>query len=157
MRNSHLKTVRNLWKECVHLGFSFMRLINDLQRWSHILWKMRGHVKRARRDARNGASVGAKPGRSGVPLFSRSAIFFIPSFKRLKGQTGLFFTSYDPTQTEEWFEDFKAPDFARAGNVADRDVILPVGTFFSLSIYFILLTLRRPHSQTNRTSRVISA
>ncbi|KIJ54892.1 hypothetical protein M422DRAFT_24777 [Sphaerobolus stellatus SS14] len=47
--------------------------------------------------------------------------------QRLKGQTGLFFTSYDPTKVDEWFEDFKAPDFARAGNVADRDVILPVG------------------------------
>ena len=47
----------------------------------------------------------------------------------MKGQTGLFFTSYAPDQTEEWFEDFKAPDFARAGNIADRDVVLPVGEY----------------------------
>lgn len=47
--------------------------------------------------------------------------------QRMKGQTGLFFTSYAPDETEAWFEDFKAPDYARAGNIADRDVVLPVG------------------------------
>ena len=48
-------------------------------------------------------------------------------FQRMKGQTGLFFTSYAPDETEAWFEDFKAPDYARAGNIADRDVVLPIG------------------------------
>ena len=47
----------------------------------------------------------------------------------MKGQTGLFFTSFAPDKTEEWFEDFKAPDFARAGNTADRDVVLAVGEY----------------------------
>ncbi|KAG9018095.1 mRNA turnover and ribosome assembly protein [Tulasnella sp. 427] len=47
--------------------------------------------------------------------------------RRLGGPVGLFFTSTPPDEVTEWFRDFVKPDFARAGNVAPRDVILPEG------------------------------
>ncbi len=47
--------------------------------------------------------------------------------KLLHGQVGLLFTDTDPQETIEWFDDFKQPDFARAGNIAPRDVVLPEG------------------------------
>jgi len=47
--------------------------------------------------------------------------------KLLHGQVGLLFTNTDPQETIEWFDDFKQPDFARAGNIAPRDVVLPEG------------------------------
>lgn len=37
------------------------------------------------------------------------------------------FTDSEPKEVIEWFDDFRQPDFARAGNVASRDVILPEG------------------------------
>ncbi|CED82276.1 mrna turnover protein 4-like protein [Phaffia rhodozyma] len=46
---------------------------------------------------------------------------------QLNGPTGLFFTNHPPKETLEYFESFQKPDFARAGNVAARDVTLPVG------------------------------
>jgi hypothetical protein len=82
--------------------------------------------------------------------------------KRLKGQTGLFFTSYDPAKTEEWFDDFKAPDYARAGNVATQDVVLPVGVwyrFFTHHLFFPLSMLSlihlRPNPPTDRPARTV--
>src|SRR3984957_19894160 len=47
--------------------------------------------------------------------------------QRIKGQVGLFFTDTEPQEVVEWFADFQQPDFARAGNVASRTVILPAG------------------------------
>ncbi|KAF9046685.1 mRNA turnover protein 4-like protein [Panaeolus papilionaceus] len=46
---------------------------------------------------------------------------------KIKGQVGLLFTSSPPQEVIEWFADFSQPDFARAGNVANRTIILPVG------------------------------
>jgi mRNA turnover protein 4 len=40
---------------------------------------------------------------------------------------GLFFTDTEPQEVIEWFNDFKQPDFARAGNNANRTVIIPAG------------------------------
>lgn len=37
------------------------------------------------------------------------------------------FTDTEPQEVIDWFADFKQPDFARAGNLASRTVILPVG------------------------------
>ncbi|KAJ2916136.1 hypothetical protein MD484_g4279, partial [Candolleomyces efflorescens] len=45
----------------------------------------------------------------------------------IKGQVGLLFTDSEPSEVTEWFDDFKQPEFARAGNIATRTVILPVG------------------------------
>jgi mRNA turnover protein 4 len=39
----------------------------------------------------------------------------------------LLFTDTEPQEVIEWFEDFKQPDFARAGNVASRTIVLPAG------------------------------
>ncbi|KAF7320077.1 Ribosome assembly factor mrt4 [Mycena kentingensis (nom. inval.)] len=47
--------------------------------------------------------------------------------KQIQGQVGLFFTDSEPDEVLEWFADFQQPDFARAGNVAARTVVLPAG------------------------------
>ncbi|KAF8465815.1 mRNA turnover protein 4-like protein [Gautieria morchelliformis] len=94
MRNSHLKTVRKLWKDDARMFFG----------------------KRAVMSKALGTSPETEH-RLGLHKIAQ----------RIKGQTGLFFTSFAPDKTEEWFEDFNAPDFARAGNMADRDVVLPLG------------------------------
>jgi len=47
--------------------------------------------------------------------------------KQIKGQVGVLFTDTPPQEVIDWFVDFKQPDFARAGNIASRTVILPVG------------------------------
>lgn len=100
-----------------------------IQRRPYLLRKMRCHVQSAWDVTRDGASTWTAQNRSGETLkrFTPTSITFTVDGQRIKGQTGLFFTSYAPDKTEEWFEDFQAPDFARAGNVADRDVVLPVG------------------------------
>jgi len=49
------------------------------------------------------------------------------SSQQVKGQVGLLFTDSEPQEVTEWFDDFKQPDFARAGNVASRTIILPEG------------------------------
>ncbi|KAG6868989.1 hypothetical protein C0993_006511 [Termitomyces sp. T159_Od127] len=47
--------------------------------------------------------------------------------KQIKGQVGLLFTDSPPEEVIDWFVDFKQPDYARAGNIASRTVILPAG------------------------------
>ncbi|KAG8995420.1 mRNA turnover and ribosome assembly protein [Tulasnella sp. JGI-2019a] len=47
--------------------------------------------------------------------------------KMLSGPVGLFFTSFPPEEVIEWFKDFSKPDFARSGNVAPKQVVLPEG------------------------------
>lgn len=47
--------------------------------------------------------------------------------QQIKGQVGLFFTDTEPQEVIDWFADFQQPDFARAGNIASRTVILPAG------------------------------
>ncbi|KIM24727.1 hypothetical protein M408DRAFT_331688 [Serendipita vermifera MAFF 305830] len=47
--------------------------------------------------------------------------------KHLHGQVGLFFTSWDTQETLDYFHSVKMPDFARAGNVASREVTVPAG------------------------------
>jgi len=39
----------------------------------------------------------------------------------------LLFTDTDPQEVIDWFADFQQPDFARAGNIATRSVVLPAG------------------------------
>ncbi|KAH7912550.1 ribosomal protein L10-domain-containing protein [Hygrophoropsis aurantiaca] len=46
---------------------------------------------------------------------------------QIKGQVGLLFTDSEPQEVTEWFDDFRQPDFARAGNIASRTVTLPAG------------------------------
>lgn len=40
---------------------------------------------------------------------------------------GLLLTDSEPQEVIEWFDDFHQADYARAGNVATRTVILPAG------------------------------
>ncbi|GJJ15729.1 hypothetical protein Clacol_010007 [Clathrus columnatus] len=94
MRNAHLKTVRNLWKEDARIFFGKCAVMAK--------------------------ALGTSP-----ETEHRLGLHNLA--KRLKGQTGLFFTSYEPEKTLEWFDDFKAPDFARTGDIAVKDVVLPIG------------------------------
>jgi len=45
----------------------------------------------------------------------------------LEGDVGLLFTDEEPTVVTEWFETYKVPDYARAGNVATDDFVIPEG------------------------------
>jgi mRNA turnover protein 4 len=47
--------------------------------------------------------------------------------QQIKGQVGLFFTDTEPQEVLDWFLDYKEPDFARAGNLASRTVVLAAG------------------------------
>jgi len=47
--------------------------------------------------------------------------------KHLKGPVGLFFTDSPPLEVKEWFDSFSKPDFARSGNLATEQIVLPVG------------------------------
>lgn len=94
MRNTHLKTVRKLWKDSARIFFG------------------RGAVM-------------AKALGTTVEEEHKNGLHKIA--QQIKGQVGLLFTDSEPTEVIEWFDDFKQPDFARAGNVASRTVILPIG------------------------------
>lgn len=45
----------------------------------------------------------------------------------LHGQTGLFFTSWDPQETLDYFHSFQKPEFARSGSIATQNVVLEAG------------------------------
>ena len=47
--------------------------------------------------------------------------------QRAQGQVGLFFTSWPPSETLEWFESFARPEFARMGEISTIDLTLPAG------------------------------
>lgn len=47
--------------------------------------------------------------------------------KRLKGQCGLLMTNRDVSEVLEYFKKFRETEYARAGFIASRDVILPKG------------------------------
>ncbi|KAG6814241.1 hypothetical protein H0H92_015356 [Tricholoma furcatifolium] len=47
--------------------------------------------------------------------------------KQIKGQVGLLLTDSPPQEVIDWFVDFKQADFARAGNIASRTIVLPTG------------------------------
>lgn len=46
---------------------------------------------------------------------------------KLEGDVGLLFTDEDPSTVTEWFESYKVSDFARAGNIASEEYVLPAG------------------------------
>lgn len=46
---------------------------------------------------------------------------------RLRGQVGLFFTSWDPQETLDYFHSIQKPDFARAGSIATKEISVPAG------------------------------
>ncbi|KAJ7485988.1 ribosomal protein L10-domain-containing protein [Mycena galericulata] len=94
MRNTHLKTVRKLWKDSARIFFG--------------------------RSAVMAKALGATPEeehRLGIHKLA----------KQIQGQVGVLFTDTEPDEVIAWFADFKQPDFARAGNIASRTVILPAG------------------------------
>ncbi|KAJ7695679.1 ribosomal protein L10-domain-containing protein [Mycena rosella] len=94
MRNTHLKTVRKLWKDTARIFFG--------------------------RSAVMAKALGVTPEeehRLGIHKLA----------KQIQGQVGVLFTDTEPDEVLEWFADFKQPDFARAGNIASRNVILPAG------------------------------
>ncbi|XP_068626797.1 mRNA turnover protein 4 homolog [Battus philenor] len=47
--------------------------------------------------------------------------------KKLKGQCGLLMTNRDVVDVLQWFKEYRAAEYARAGFVATEDVILPQG------------------------------
>lgn len=47
--------------------------------------------------------------------------------QRLHGPLGIFLTSWDVKETQEWFDDFSRPAYARMGAPASQEVILPEG------------------------------
>lgn len=94
MRNTHLKTVRSLWRGTARIFFG--------------------------RAAVMAKALGTTPEeehRLGLHKLSQ----------HVKGEVGLLFTDSEPQEVIEWFDDFRQPDFARAGNNASRTVVLPVG------------------------------
>ena len=46
---------------------------------------------------------------------------------QLDGDVGLLFTNEEPEIVTEWFTTYKVPDYARAGNEATEDFVLPAG------------------------------
>ncbi|KAH7921759.1 hypothetical protein BV22DRAFT_1095880 [Leucogyrophana mollusca] len=94
MRNAHLKTVRNLWKDSARIFFA------------------RGAVM-------------AKALGTTVEEEHRLGLHKLAT--QIKGQVGLLFTDSGPQEVTEWFDDFRQPDFARAGNIASRTVTIPAG------------------------------
>ncbi|KAJ7644022.1 ribosomal protein L10-domain-containing protein [Roridomyces roridus] len=94
MRNTHLKTVRKLWKDSARIFFG--------------------------RSAVMAKALGTTPEeehRMGIHKLA----------KQIQGQVGVLFTDTEPDEVLAWFADFQQPDFARAGNVASRTVLLPAG------------------------------
>ncbi|KAJ6585137.1 ribosomal protein L10-domain-containing protein [Mycena capillaripes] len=94
MRNTHLKTVRKLWKDSARIFFG--------------------------RSAVMAKALGTTPEEE-----HRTGIHNLA--KQIQGQVGVLFTDTEPDEVIEWFADFQQPDFARAGNIASRTVILPAG------------------------------
>ncbi|EJC98948.1 uncharacterized protein FOMMEDRAFT_113538 [Fomitiporia mediterranea MF3/22] len=94
MRNTHLKTVRSLWKDSARIFFGRCAVVAK--------------------------ALGSTPEEEYKPGLYNIA-------KQLKGQVGILFTDSPPEEVTEWFDDFQQPDFARSGNIASQDVILPEG------------------------------
>ncbi|KAF7346500.1 Ribosome assembly factor mrt4 [Mycena sanguinolenta] len=99
MRNTHLKTVRKLWKEQVQ------------SRSARIFFG---------RSAVMAKALGTTPEEE-----HRMGLHNLA--KQIQGQVGVLFTDTEPDEVIAWFADFQQPDFARAGNAASRTVILPAG------------------------------
>ncbi|KAJ6508598.1 ribosomal protein L10-domain-containing protein [Mycena sanguinolenta] len=94
MRNTHLKTVRKLWKDSARIFFG--------------------------RSAVMAKALGTTPEEE-----HRMGLHNLA--KQIQGQVGVLFTDTEPDEVIAWFADFQQPDFARAGNIASRTVILPAG------------------------------
>merc|ERR1712093_400008 len=60
-------------------------------------------------------------------LLGRNAVMRKALGNPLEGDVGLLFTDEEPTVVTEWFETYKVPDYARAGNVATDDFVIPEG------------------------------
>ena len=123
MRNSHLKTVRKLWKEYVlppprpfppALPLSRPACLS-----SHIASSSSARIFFGR-GAVMAKALGTTPEEAHRPGLHKLAT-------QIKGQVGLLFTDSPPAEVTEWFADFAQPDFARAGNAAARAVVLPAG------------------------------
>lgn len=94
---------------------------------ANILWRRGsygespGHITRGGTQARH---TSAGPGRLYDLIYDSEAEELL---ENIKGQVGLFFTDTSPQEVIEWFNDFKQADFARSGNIATRNVVLPAG------------------------------
>ncbi|GBP29261.1 mRNA turnover protein 4 homolog [Eumeta japonica] len=53
--------------------------------------------------------------------------------KRLKGQCGLLMTNRDVDEVLQWFDNFSESEYARAGFIAIKDVVLPIGPLSGFS------------------------
>jgi mRNA turnover protein 4 len=61
-----------------------------------------------------------------VPIANHSRLHLHVT-QRLKGPLGLFLTSWEPTETIEWFSTFSRPTYARQNFPATQTLVLPVG------------------------------
>ena len=129
MRNAHLKTVRQLWKECVldmHEKCLWLNIRESSSARiffgrSAVMAKALGTTPEG--EHRSGLHILAKAGSASCFEFKVTNVFL----QQIKGQVGLLFTDTEPQEVIEWFADFKQPEFARAGNLATHTVILPAG------------------------------
>jgi mRNA turnover protein 4 len=55
--------------------------------------------------------------------------------QRVYGNVGLFFTNSPPQEVTEWFDDHKVDEFARAGAVATKTVVIPAGSFLQNPLF----------------------
>lgn len=54
-------------------------------------------------------------------------MFYLQLSNKLKGQCGLLMTNRDVFDVLQWFKDFSEAEYARAGFIATKDVVLPQG------------------------------
>lgn len=80
-------------------------------RWNRILLGRNSVIRKA---------LGSTPESEHLPNSSKIAA-------ALEGDVGLLFTDEDQVTVEEWFESYKKPDFARAGNIALEGFVVPEG------------------------------
>jgi mRNA turnover protein 4 len=102
------------------LNRTFKFCANILWRWGGY-GESPGHITRRGTQARH---TSAGPGRLYDLIYDSEAEELL---ENIKGQVGLFFTDTSPQEVIEWFNDFKQADFARSGNIATRNVVLPAG------------------------------
>ncbi|KAH8923505.1 hypothetical protein BT69DRAFT_1262387 [Atractiella rhizophila] len=56
----------------------------------------------------------------------RQGVRFISN--RMEGEVGLLFTDEEPDVVRDWFDSYHPIDYARSGELASQDVLLPAGT-----------------------------
>lgn len=113
-----MQEARDYWKgsKCVYPSHqqdleSHTLIMVLTHRWNRILLGRNSVIRKA---------LGSTPESEHLPNSSKIAA-------ALEGDVGLLFTDEDQVTVEEWFESYKKPDFARAGNIALEGFVVPEG------------------------------